>query len=235
MALWQALGAGANPSTRAQLVDHYLPFARMFAAKLYAKRTYAELEFMDYMQFASIGLIESIDRYDVSLGVPFEGFAAPRIGGAILNGIESLSEKQKQVGARKRIVKERIASSTDSNAGHNGTDALFAYLAEIAIGLAVGFALEDSGMYQSEAPSYPDNTYHGIELRQLRQRIRTMVDTLPGNEQRVIRYHYLQQLAFDEVAVILGLSKGRVSQLHQQAIRRLRLGVGSDGEIDLRC
>lgn len=233
--VWAALRGGADPSAREQVIEFYLPFARIMAAKLYAKRTYIELEFSDYMQYASIGLMEAIDRFDPERGVKFETFAAPRINGAILNGIESLSEKQVQVSARQRILSARVKSLKDAPPEPADSNALFGYLAELAVGLAIGFALEDSGIYQAEEASYPDNTYHRIELRQLRKRVGELVEQLPDNERRVIKYHYLQQIPFDEIATLLNVTKGRVSQIHKNALKRMGQIVRSIGEIDLRC
>ncbi|HEX7635658.1 MAG TPA: sigma-70 family RNA polymerase sigma factor [Noviherbaspirillum sp.] len=232
---WVAFRSGADPSVREQVIEFYLPFARIMAAKLYAKRTYIELEFSDYMQYASIGLMEAIDRFDPDRGVKFETFAAPRITGAILNGIESLSEKQVQVSARQRILAARVKSLKDEAPEPADSNAVFGYLAELAVELAIGFALEDSGVSQSEEASYPDNTYHRVELKQLRQRIDELVGQLPDNERRVVKYHYLQQVPFDEIATLLGVTKGRVSQIHKNALKRLGQIIRSIGEIDLRC
>jgi RNA polymerase sigma factor FliA len=233
--LWNELRATENGEVRAQLVDYYLPFARMLAAKMYAKRPYLELEFLDYFQYASIGLMESIDRFDIARGIKFETFAAARINGAMLNGVSTLSEKQEQVNARRRIVADRVDSLKELPPRATDADALFGYLAELAIGLAVGFVLDDSGMYQADEPSYPDNTYQSVELKQLCQQARTMLDSLQGNEKQVMLYHYLQQLAFDEIAIALGLSKGRISQIHQNALQKLRNNFRSGSGIDLRC
>ncbi|MFZ6646123.1 sigma-70 family RNA polymerase sigma factor [Undibacterium sp. TJN25] len=231
--LWNALQHGAGQAARERLIEHFLPYARGLAAKCYAKRTYLELEFHDYFQYASIGLIEAIDRYDPERGIKFETFAFPRINGAILNGIESLSEKQEQVSARKRIVASRVESVKNDAPAKKTPEAIFSYLAELAIGLAVGFALEDSGIFQADAASYPDNTYQSIELKQLVQRVRALVSTLPNNEKKVITYHYLQQLAFEEVAKILGLTRGRVSQIHKDAIRRLSEAISCGNDVDI--
>jgi RNA polymerase sigma factor for flagellar operon FliA len=38
----------------------------------------------------------------------------------------------------------------------------------------------------------------------------------------VIRRHYLQQQGFEEIAAILQLTRGRVSQLHRQGLDRIR-------------
>jgi RNA polymerase sigma factor FliA len=94
-------------------------------------------------------------------------------------------------------------------------------LADLAVGLALGFAL-DAGVDESEGPSTPDNAYVRVELMQLRRRIAELTERLPESERRVIVRHYFQQLPFDEIALGLGLTKGRVSQLHHAGLRRLR-------------
>lgn len=234
-ALWRVWQKDGDASVREQLIEAYLPFARMLAAKMFARRTYMELEFHDYFQHASIGLIEAVDKFDRQKGVKFEAYAATRINGAILSGIETLSEKQEQVSARKRILASRVDSLKDVKTDHSDPEALFASLAELAIGLAMGLVLEDSGMYQGAGTSYADNTYQRIELQQLQSRVVEAVQRLRGNERRVISYHYLQHLAFDEIASILGLSKGRVSQIHKAALQRLREDLGRGGGVDLIC
>lgn len=232
--LWTEFHATACASARKRIIDFYLPFARILAAKLYAKRTYMELEFMDYFQFASIGLVEAVDRYDPSRGAKFETFAAHRINGAILNGIESLSERQEQIAAKRRMT-DRLESLADEQEKSKESTELFRHLAELAIGLAVGFMLEDSGMYQAEEALYPDNTYRSVEIKQLRRRILELIEHLPTNEKRVIKYHYLQQIAFEEIGRILGVTKGRVSQIHKDALIRLRNSMQCNGDLDLRC
>jgi RNA polymerase sigma factor for flagellar operon FliA len=231
---WTEFHVNRNAQVRARIIERFLPFARMLAAKAYAKRTYLELEFQDYLQYATIGLVESVDRFVPDFGAKFETFSAPRITGAILNGIESLSEKQQQISARKRAIAARLDSVKSSAPKVNTTDALFAYLAQVAVGLAVGFALEDSGMYQAEIePVYADNTYQRVELKQLQRRILSLVNLLPRNERSVITYHYLQHLAFGEIAAILGLTKGRVSQIHREALQKLKASIRIDGAVDL--
>jgi RNA polymerase sigma factor for flagellar operon FliA len=234
--LWDAWRHSKEGAIREQLIQFYLPFARMMAAKAYARRTYPELEFMDYLQYASLGLIESIDRYDAARDATFETFAGLRISGAILNGIASLSEKQAQVGARRRLVESRVAGLAQDAPPANDPNTIFSYLAELAIGLAIGFALEDTGMIQADTEvAYQDNTYQRVELKQLRQRMHHLLAALPVNENRVLSYHYLQHLGFDDIAGILGLSKGRISQIHKEALRRLRHSMQTQGGMDLHC
>ena len=52
---WVEFHLDRNVEARGRIIESYLPFARMMAAKTYAKRTYPELEFQDYLQYATIG------------------------------------------------------------------------------------------------------------------------------------------------------------------------------------
>ena len=205
----------------------------MLAAKAYANRIQLELEFADYLQYASIGLIEAVDRFDPAIAPKFEVFSALRINGAILNGIVSFTEKQEQISARKRLLTERVKSLKEDAPKPKDHDAVFKYLAELAIGLAVGFALEGTGMYQDEEGCYEENTYRRIELKQFCKKVTKMMELLPDRERRVIKLHYQQQIPFDEIAEILCVTKGRISQLHKSALKRLRQEFGS--EVDFHC
>lgn len=237
--LWRQLhneDISEKDEARDRIFDIFLPFARMLAAKLYMRRVQMELEFLDFFQFASVGLLEAVERFDPDVGVKFETYSAPRITGAILTGIESLSEKQEQVSTRKRVLSERVQSLQSSRKRKEAKepDLVFSRLAEVAIGLAVGFALEGSGMFQHEAetPVLEDSTYKSVELAQLRQRIESIVEELPPNERKVIKHHYWQYQSFEEISRILGLTKGRVSQIHKEALRRIHACLDQDRGID---
>lgn len=48
------------------------------------------------------------------------------------------------------------------------------------------------------------------------------VDKLPAREKTLIQLHYYDHLSFAEIANIMGVSRPRVTQLHGQAIKRIR-------------
>lgn len=219
--LWAQWQARRGPAEREALVTAYTRFVRIMAAKSFARRISAELEFGDYLQFGMVGLLEAIDRFDPAVGVKFETFAAHRIQGAILNGVQHLSEVQRQASVRRQVLKER--TSTLSEGGESaGKASALDRLAELAIGLALGFALEESVLYVGEdEPALPDNAYQRTEMRQLGTQLRECVQALPDPQRQIIQRHYFQQVTFEEIAGSLGLSKGRISQLHHQALRRL--------------
>jgi RNA polymerase sigma factor for flagellar operon FliA len=227
---WRAWRYDASEPARRLLIESYLPFARMLAAKAFARRTYAELEFGDYFHYALLGLIESVDRFDPERGFKFETFAASRIIGAILNGVSSLSEKQEQVNFRKRLLTERTQALAAAPA-EQGIDTLFTYLADVALGLAIGFALEGSGMVagEEERADGAATPYERVEMAHLQRRARALMEQLPPNESKVLRYHYLQQLSLGEIGQMLGLTKGRISQIHTAGLARLRRELEKEG------
>jgi RNA polymerase sigma factor for flagellar operon FliA len=231
--LWAYYAHSRDGAAREKLLEAYMEFARMMAAKVFARRSYTEMEFADYLQYATVGLIEAIDRFEPQRGIKFETYAASRISGAMLTGIECSSEIQRQISTRKRVLGQRVASLMDAPGSGGGADSVFSRLAEIAIGLAVGFALENTGMHSGENAEYPDNSYTGVELKQLQARMGQALLTLPDKQRHVIEQHYLQHLAFDEIAAALSLSRGRIAQIHKQALASLRTLLQNAGEMDL--
>lgn len=220
--LWKRWAENQDEQARDRLVHHYMSYTRALAAKFYARRTHDAFEFQDYLQFASVGLMESVHRFNAARGVLFKTFVTPRIHGAILNGIAVLSECQQQIYFRRRIAEERITSLKKEKKTDNA-EKLLHELAEIGIGLALGYLLEGTGMVDATEASIPDNTYTRMELRQLQQQIRQLTHQLTDRERAVIQLHYHQNLAFEEIAIELKLSKGRISQLHKQGIERLKM------------
>ena len=219
-AAWARWHAEHLPEDRQFLADTYTRLVRRIAANCYLRRASRDLEFADFVQHGIVGLLESIDRYRPERGAKFETFATHRIEGAILNGVQSLSELQQQVTTRRRIVQERSRSIAEAHQGDAGK--ALERLAEVAIGLALGFALEDSGLYAGSEQAMPDNAYARTEMKQLRARVAELVEQLPEQERFVIHRHYFQQVRFDEIAAGWGVTKGRVSQVHHAALARLR-------------
>jgi len=220
--LWQRVVREKDAAARARLIEMYVPFARILAAKLYSGRRVQSSEFDEYLHYGILGLIEAVDKFDPSRGVLFRTFAAHRIQGSVLNNVEKLSERDEQLALRSRLRKQRLESLRGERKEASKTSELFAEMAEVALGLALGYMLEGSGMYAGSEESAVDDVYAGTELKELRATINAIVDILPERERDVIKYHYYHSLGVEEIGNILGLTKGRISQIHHQALKRLR-------------
>ncbi|HEF5875104.1 TPA: sigma-70 family RNA polymerase sigma factor [Burkholderia cenocepacia] len=232
--LWRKWAAERSPNAREAVFAHYLPYARAIAARLYAGRHRDDVEFRDFVQLACIGLLESIDRFDPARGVTFETFCTTRVRGEILTGVEKLTDGQEQISFSRRVRRERVASlqADGDRAARQGRDALQA-LGTLAAGLAIGFMLDGTGLIvppadgvPSDDPALPGAAYHGIAWRQTKTRLAAAVLHLPERTRKIIQYHYFHGLAFEQIADILGVSKGRISQLHRAALTELRERLG---------
>ena len=223
MALWSRWREHADAPAREALLALHLPYARMVAAKMYARRISDEVEFDEYFQMATVALIESLDRYDPALGAQFRTYAHHRMSGAILSGLERLSERQQQISLQRRLKADRLSVVSEAPAPAPGNaDELFRHLAEVGIGLALGAILDGSNILMEEDRWIPDQNYERIELKQFAKRARHLIQLLTEREAQVIQWHYLQSMSFDEIADKLGISRPRVSQLHYQGLNRLR-------------
>lgn len=221
--LWLALVRDGHASTRETLFEVHLPYATALAGQLYRNRHHDDVEFKDYLQFACVGLLETIDRFDPARNIDFKTFATQRIKGNVLDGIVRLSDGQEQVALRAQIRRERLESLNDVSGKR--TNEVFQSLASLTIGLAIGFILDDTGMVDRPAHASPfnqDHAYHSLAWSQTRDRVHSAVANLPERERKIVQHHYFHGLTFSQIGDILDLSKGRVSQLHRAALTALR-------------
>ncbi|MCB5423823.1 sigma-70 family RNA polymerase sigma factor [Altererythrobacter sp. CC-YST694] len=219
-ALWRSFGDDPGPENRHRLFEHYRPFAARLAASQFARRARGNYERGDVEQLAYEALIQAIGRFDAARGVPFEAFARLRIRGHIANHLAQVSEGAAQRHFRHRIERERLKSLQDR--GGEPLDALAA-LSALSAAIALGLMLE--GERKPELHAIPDpapTPYESLAWRDLQGRVRALVDSLPEREEFVIRQHYRNGVSFQQIAVLMGVTKGRVSQIHKAALDRLR-------------
>jgi RNA polymerase sigma factor for flagellar operon FliA len=226
--LWATLRTQPTVVAREAVFAHYLPYARAIAAQLFAGRHRDDVEFKDFLQLACIGLLESIDRFDPDRGFLFQTFCTARLKGCVLAGITRLSDGQEQVLLQRRMRRERTASLESEPDADRGSQDTFQKLATLAVGLALGFLLDDTGIVEDcvTKPAPYGNAYQTVAWRQTRERLHAAVGRLAERDQKIIRYHYFHGLAFEQIADILGLTKGRISQLHRAALLALRVQIG---------
>src|SRR6266480_421439 len=220
-ALWRRYLEDRAPALRAKLISRYLPTAHKLAAYTYSRRGPQAPEFADYLQWARLGMIEALDRYDPKREASFTTFASYRIRGAILNGLERASEGAAQYAYRKQIERERLDSVVE---GVDKAPEALEELVEVTIGLTLGFALEDSEL--SAEPETVD-PYRVLELKRLRERLLLIVEALPEREKQIVKWHYFEHMDFKLIGLAFHLSKGRISQLHARALKLIREGLRS--------
>ncbi len=229
-ARWHDFTASRSALLRDELVARYLELAKIMAARLYRRRADNSVAFADYLQYARVGLVEAIDHYDPGRAVPFEAFSSYRIKGAILNGLESESEVAAQRAFWSRRARERFESLREHEV-RGDRRASLEELVSLTVGLALSHVIEhDGGEIIDE--SLAANPYAVIELVQLRSAVRALLPSLPEREREIIRRHYDEHVEFREIAREWGLTKGRISQLHAQALQHLRQLLNARPRVD---
>ncbi|AMO22189.1 FliA/WhiG family RNA polymerase sigma factor [Ramlibacter solisilvae] len=238
--LWRRWRDDADEAARRALLDIHMPYAKVVAASYFGKRLNDEIEFADYLQLASVGLIECVDRFDPSLGVQFRTYAARRMHGSLVDGIERMTEKQQQIAARQRIEEQRrvvikaaAPAAPAERTGQRSAEQVLQYVADAGLAFALAWLLDGTGMLQAGEASEAVPFYRDVELQQLRQRIVDLVRTLPPQERKVVQDHYFQEQPFDDIADAMCLSKGRISQIHRRALLHLRENLQGQQAFDV--
>lgn len=222
--LWHRHIHSGDELARKRLINLYLPLAERIAKIHHAKALSQNIEFDDYLQYANIGLIEAIDKYDINRTVIFSTFAIYRIKGSIINGLDKFSERRQMYAFVRRNRLERaamlIADDNQPTEKKSGLS-LFTHLQNLVTTMAIGYLLEQPDE-QNHLLTATSNYISHPEMDNLRAQLVNFVDLLPAKEKLVINLHYYQGESFHDIAEIMELTPSRVSQLHKNALLAIR-------------
>lgn len=217
--LWTRLHFEKKQEAREPLFNRYVAFARSIAVRLRPWGQRAHIE--DAEQWAYAGLLQAIDTFDPLRGSPFPAFAKPRIIGSVRDGFARSGELEAQWSQRRRQERERLRS-LKGTAESEQADPIET-LGGIAACLAIGLMLDGTRLLASDdSPDPSPSAYESLAWRQTQLRLKREIDRLSSAEATVIRQHYINGLAFAQVADLMSLSRGRISQLHSAALAKLR-------------
>jgi len=217
-----------------------LSWAKRFA-RTCALRLPAHLDRDDLESAGVLGFIRAAGRYDSDKGASFRGFCAVRIRGAVLDEVRRWDWAPRSVHRNHRRITRVTEALTEELEREPTPDelarALDMEMAELAAfqtlaqprhvisldevpenhrgedGLSLAERLADSAVPQPDA-----KMLNAESLQLLRQCLRK----LPKTQVTVITLHYLKGVPLREIAEMLSVTPSRVSQLHHQALGRLR-------------
>jgi RNA polymerase sigma factor for flagellar operon FliA len=187
-----------------------------------------------------IGLIDAIERYDVTRGVAFTTFAEMRVRGAILDNLRSLDWASRSARRRARDVQAAYAR-IEQQKGRAAKEEEVAGLLGISLADLQQMLLEISSLTLIDLDEPNDRTglslletirdgavtpLQQIEESEQRRLLSKAIDKLPEREKQVIALYYLEELNMKEIGACLGVTESRVSQLRTQAVIRLRNSLG---------
>lgn len=232
--LWQRYVQTKDIDLRQQLIEKYIELVKIIAGRMY--NYYAsKLEYEDLVGFGVIGLIDSIERFDISKNIKFETYAQIRIRGTIIDNVRkldwiprSLRKKSKEI-QNEMLKLEMKLGKTPSNielAEHLNisTKDLEKTLADTANFNVT--SLED--LISNRGEYYIDNDKIGstpediIDKNELVETLGNIVEDLPENQKTILSLYYNEELTYKEISKLVELSESRISQMHSKAILSIR-------------
>lgn len=213
------------------IVCHYAPKIRFLASRLKAKLP-KNIELSDLISAGSLGLMEALRRFRPQLGIRFETYAENRIKGAMLDELRKLDWFSRTLRQRIRQIDE-ASWKIENEKGCPATEEELHEVTGLAIkDIRIGLeALQNNAFlsldviqdtvahHTSEKEGAP---YEDTAATEIVDRVSKLIDTLTDREKLVLSLYYSDELNMSEAASVMGVTEGRVSQLHSQALTRLR-------------
>src|SRR5688500_13864902 len=134
--LWAGLRDGSNAAASGLLFARYAPWARSVARDVYRRLRNPLLDWADYVQNASVGLLEAMGRFDAARGLDFIAYARPRVRGAVFNGVRAF------IDGPESGREERARTRLGSIATGEGSGNLLQQMVDTVAGLGLGFLLD---------------------------------------------------------------------------------------------
>jgi len=232
---------------REQMILDYLPYVNRIVNRI-AVHLPAGVDSEELNHVGVIGLIQAVDRYDPTRDNKFSTFAAFRIRGAVLSELRardfiSRSERCKirEVEAAVRKLEQINGRAPDDGEIAALLNIDLAALHRIKTAASLTFVNFDElgdlplSARETRAAEWmreDSDILKQAGLNEIRTALAEAVGELPQKEKMLISLYYADELTMKEVGQVLGVTESRVSQLHSQAILRLRSKLRSRQLLD---
>jgi RNA polymerase sigma factor for flagellar operon FliA len=227
-------------STRERLVLEYAPLIKYIAQKI-AARLPANIELDDLISSGVIGLMDAIEKYDSKRDNKFKTYAEFRIRGAILDELRAQDWVPRSIREKAKLL-ERVYSKIEQVSGKQATDeqvcselnitqeeyhdllnqvrsvSLLSYDDISNFSKADKRSLHGVGESGAKAPT----PFNEVNVAYIKKMIAEAINDLPEKQRLVLSLYYYEDLNLKEIGRVLDVTESRVSQLHTQAVLRLK-------------
>lgn len=236
----RVMTACVDLEARDRLVMGHVALVKALAQRL-AQRLPSQVELTELMSVGVLGLVEAANRYQPSLGVPFDAFARRRIHGAMLDALRdvdwaprSLRRLRREVDAALARLRHELGREPHE---HEVASAMNLSPAQYDRALEDLRGLEIATVRQLDAPGDEGESLFDVvidpgegavaqlERKELREHLARALGGLPERERQILALSYEEELTLAEIGQVLGVSESRVCQLRSLAISRLRTAL----------
>jgi RNA polymerase sigma factor for flagellar operon FliA len=240
-ALWKEFKDTADQSLRERLILHYSPLVKYVAGRVGVGLP-PNIEQADLVSYGIFGLIDAIEKFDISRAIKFETYAISRIKGAIIDELRAIDWIPRSVRYKAREV-EKAYAALESRLHRSPTEPEVA--AELGISLddlhtifsQVSFVnvialdeLLNVGGERGDKLSLVDtledtkaeDPVQAFETEETKYLLARAINTLPEREKIVVTLYYYEGLTLAEIGQVLGVTESRICQMHTKAVLQLR-------------
>jgi RNA polymerase sigma factor for flagellar operon FliA len=225
--------------TREEIITEYAPLIKYIAQKI-AARLPANIELDDLISSGVIGLMDAIEKYDPTRDNKFKTYAEFRIRGAILDELRAQDWVPRSVREKAKML-ERAYSKIEHAMGRPATDEeiceelkinqeeyydLLNQVRSVSLlsyddlsNLSKGDRRMALGLSDNSRSATP---FSEVNVAHLKKNVAEAINELPEKQKLVLSLYYYEDLNLKEIGKVLDVTESRVSQLHTQAILRLR-------------
>lgn len=223
-----------------QIVEQHTNLVKRIAHHMVA-RLPAHIQVDDLIQAGMIGLLEASKNFKEGKGASFETFAGIRIRGSMLDEIRRGDWAPRSVHRNSRMLAQAV-KDVENETGREAKDVdvaakldislneYYDLLNDVSSGRIIG--IEDLGVSEDVIVAENQDATHNepyseIEKSEFQQALVTCIKGLPEREALVLSLYYDEELNLKEIGQILEVSESRVSQIHSQAMVRLKSRMSS--------
>jgi len=233
---------------RNEIIAEYLPYVNRIVNRI-ATHLPSTVEVDDLVNVGIIGLIQAIERYDPSRDNKFMTYAVFRIKGAVLSELRSRDFLGRTTRKKIRSL-EKAYLKLEQQLGREVKDEELA--AEMEMDLdqfyqvkrmsSISFiSFEEIGCTTKEekdnflnylANNEGDDALSLTTIKEVKNTLAKHIETLPEKERLVVSMYYSDEMTMKEIGQALDITESRVSQIHSQAVIRLRNKLRKDGLLE---
>ena len=222
---------------RDQLITEYLPYVKRIVQRI-ATHLPASVDVEDLMNVGVIGLMQAVDRYDPKRDNKFMTYAIFRIKGAVLSELRSRDflsrssrRKLREMEHACQRLEQRLGRDADDDevADELGVDledlhrtkqmASISFISFEELGVS---SRDEKEKLMTFLVQHDEDALSQTRLKELKAALARAIEQLSEKERLVISLYHLDELTMKETGEVLNITESRVSQIHSQAIVRLR-------------
>ena len=233
---------------RNEIIAEYLPYVNRIVNRI-ATHLPATVEVDDLINVGIIGLIQAIERYDPTRDNKFMTYAVFRIKGAVLSELRSRdflgrTTRQKIRSLEKAYLKleQELGREVQDEEVAREMNVDLDQFYQIKRMSSISFvSFEEIGASTQEQK---DTIFHHMmgdrhhdaltmtTIKEIKIRLAQHIEELPEKERLVISMYYSDEMTMKEIGLALEITESRVSQIHSQAVLRLRNKLRKDGLLE---